>query len=372
MRRLLGSLHGTVPFREYCASRGIPLRGRTTSPLRVNLRSWSAALAALPGERRAAVELELTEVAEMAGPDATAHLIAAAGPDHPPPPDVPAGAPLALWFLLHQADLFHEVFLHHEAWEARFCRTARAPPGLRPDDLPRRAAALARELGAVFGAGTPAGRFCAVDACRLDGAYSFTARVADRPRHVEGFTGDGRLTVRRLRPALTVLLAYDPRDGTVFLTAPLRAAGDAPALFRCFGRAVLGRPVAAAGDAFDLDRLKLPFRPLPDADDMELVRVKALLLRYPARLARRQVKLETAASDSPTAIEELLDRHVRAGDVPLDDLRVAYAELQVRLRTRRGGRTHLVRLWPDRCDLDHAPLGRRLRACLYRWGLARG
>ena len=117
---------------------------------------------------------------------------------------------------------------------------------------------------------------------------------------------------------------------------------------------------------FDLDRLKQPFVPLPDAQDMQGVRLKSLHLRYPDRQARRFLKLETLAGDEPDAIAQMLRCH--AGDGLLD-LRVCHAEIQVSLLTDGRARSHTIELWPDRCTLPETELGERLRACLKRWGL---
>ena len=100
---------------------------------------------------------------------------------------------------------------------------------------------------------------------------------------------------------------------------------------------------------------------------MEMIRVKALHLRYPSRSGRRQLKLETHSSDEPSAIDHLLHSHV--GDGALAFLRVTHAELQVRLRVEGGSRNHVIRLWPDRSNLGPTPLGNRFRSCLRRWGL---
>ena len=102
---------------------------------------------------------------------------------------------------------------------------------------------------------------------------------------------------------------------------------------------------------------------------MEAVRLKALHLRYPPHLARRRLCFETADGDEPTAVAELIDRHV--GPELLANLTVSHAELQVRLRAGDRIRRYVVRLWPDRCNLNHTPFGDRMRECLRRWGLTR-
>jgi hypothetical protein len=167
---------------------------------------------------------------------------------------------------------------------------------------------------------------------------------------------------------VAVTFAYNPADGSVLLNSPLRAADRVAGLFRCFGQAVLGGEVATGGEAYDLDRLKGTCSLPPDAPDMETARVRALHLRYPARLGRRLLKLETLAGDTPTAIGQLLRAH--AGDA--EDLTVTHAELQVRLLVAGRPRNVPVRLWRDRSSLGRTPLGERLRRCLLRWGLCRG
>src|SRR5947209_4361015 len=101
---------------------------------------------------------------------------------------------------------------------------------------------------------------------------------------------------------------------------------------------------------------------------MEQIRLKALHLQYPAHAGRRQVKLETLASDEGSAVEQLLRSHLRGG--VLEQLRVCHAELQVRLRVAGQSKNYLIRLWPDRCNLGQSPLGDRFRACLQHWGLS--
>jgi hypothetical protein len=262
--------------------------------------------------------------------------------------------------------LFRDAFLQHEASEAHAWRTARARPGIAVDDVAARAKALGNAVGDFFRSHAGTGRFCAVEAHALPEVVCFAARVADRVQLVEGFTEDGRPALQRVRSSLAVLFAYCLGDGSVRLKAPVRADDRARELFQRFGQAVLREPVTGFGPVFDLDRLKRPVLLLPDADDMEDVRVKALHLRYPARSGRRSLRLETLPRDAPEAMDELLRSHV--GEKAAE-FAVCYAEIQVRLRTGDRARCHLIRLWPDRCNLDHTPLGARLRRCLARWGI---
>jgi hypothetical protein len=161
-------------------------------------------------------------------------------------------------------------------------------------------------------------------------------------------------------------LVYYQRDGTVLLRSPLQAADRVRDLLDCLGRTVLGSPLESVGPGFTLDRLKEAFQPLPDADDLEMVRVKTLHLRYPGRSGRRELRLQTLTSDGPRAVQELLRAH--AGGA-IDELRVSHAVLQVRLRLEGCSKTHLVRLWPDRCDAGEGPFRTRILASLRSWGL---
>lgn len=367
-RRLLRTLYGTGPFIDYCGARSIPfIQTAEGAMTEEHARAWDAALAALPGDRLAVVELELAKMNELSGRDGTAHLLAAAQGGMLPPESVPAGAPLAMWFLLHRPDLFHEVFARHEIREVRCWRDATTRPGLAPD--PREAtAALVAAVKEMFQMREGTGRFCAADHCRLGDSYCYAVHIADRMRLVEAFDDDGRPAAVRVRPAVPLLFVYRPRDGAVMLKSGLRSPDRVRELLAGFGRAVLGAAVEYRGTAFDLDRLKAPFRPQPDAPDMEAVRVKTLHFSYPERWGRRRVKLETLAADATSAIEELVATHAGEPEL-LDRLRVCHAELQVRLDAGGRRRTHVIRLWPDRSNLGETPLGVRLRACLVRWGI---
>jgi len=367
--RFLQSVYGTESFADYCRSRRIPFKQRQdTLPGPGDARRWAAVLAQLPHEQHAQVELELATVNEMALPAATARLLEVAGEAEVPEDAIPGGAPLALWFLVHRAALFKEVFLHHEIEEVDSWRTGQAPRGLTLSDLDDRAAILAEALPAFFRIRTGKQPFCTVEAHRLSQRVCVVAQVADRLQFLDAFTEEGRPIRHRLRPARHLLFVYEPSDGTVLVTSPLRSRERIASLLRCFGQAVLRAEVTFGKPAFALDALKWPFHPLPDASDMEMVRVKALHLRYPARDGRRQLKLETLASDAPSAIDALLSSHVAAA--ARRQLQVAHAELQVRLRTARGSRSYAIRLWHNRCNLSQGPLGDRFRSCLQRWGLA--
>src|SRR5206468_662878 len=116
----------------------------------------------------------------------------------------------------------------------------------------------------------------------------------------------------------------------------------------------LGSPATCADASFDLERLKEPLPLSPDAEDMEMARVKALHFGDPERAGGAVLRLETRSSDRPSAMGDLLRSHLRSEALP--DLRVIHAELQVRLRTDVGSVNSFIRLWKNRCNLGPTPL----------------
>ena len=118
---------------------------------------------------------------------------------------------------------------------------------------------------------------------------------------------------------------------------------------------------------FDLDRLKEPFHP-PLTEGVNGARVKALELAYPASEGRRRIRLETNAADEPEAIQELLKHHFGQGSL-LSCVCVSYAELQVKLALRGRTKNHVIRLWPNRSNLNQSKTAETLRRCLHSWHL---
>ncbi len=365
----LSRVYGTVPFLDYCRVQGIPYGQDLGSHLpAAGLERWTSALAEMSREQHARVELDLAKVNELAGPEGNAHLLQASGSEPLPPDTVPGGEAVALWFLLQRPDVFHDVFLRHGSREGACWRTVHVRKGLGLRHPDARARALGNELRAFFGRGGAGIPCCAVEAHRLAGAFYFTAQVSDRPQFYQVFTDEGRVETQRLRRALSVAFAYYPACGTALLESPMPPGERAEDLLRRVTMAVLGFAPPAQESPYHLDPLKEQFRPLPDSDDMESVRVKSIHLRYPARTGRRRLEFATLSSDGPFAIEQMLRAHLP--DEDFTDLRVTYAELQIRLRDGGGTRDHVVRLWPDRSNLGPTPLGDRFRTCLGRWGLA--
>jgi hypothetical protein len=372
-RQLLRRLHGTEPFAEYCASRGLRFESQPNRATeRERVARWQAVLSKLPESEQARVELELRKVNALANTDATSRLVAAAGGSDLPPDTVPGGGPLALWFLLNKPELFEEAFLRQEIAHTGLWRTAYAPAGLAVRDLDGCRQALTDSLREYFRYTDGTGRFTAVDAHTVGRSVCFAAYLSDRLKLLEGFDSEGRRTTRATRPSFPVIFMYDPDDGRLLLRSRLRAPSRVLDLFQRCGEAVLGVEIGARNLApwYRLDVLKRRFDP-PRDELVDQVRVKSLTLVYPGRDGRRRVRLEALSGDAPSAILELLERHGGGPDT-LDRLVVLAAELQVKLRVDGRLQSHLIRLSHDSCNLDQTPVGRHLHACLKRWGIAHG
>jgi hypothetical protein len=145
--RFLRAVHGTDVFLAYCRDRDLLI---PISPSDLAAGHWAAALSALPDDRRGRIASELAAVYELGAREGIAHLLEADGGAGPAPDTIPDGIPLALWFLLHRADYFWEVFFHHEPREADPRYVGRAVPGLSVPDLQERTKPLAAALGAFF------------------------------------------------------------------------------------------------------------------------------------------------------------------------------------------------------------------------------
>ena len=361
--RFLRSVYGTEPFIAYCRERRIAFEQSPTLPLQKE--------DARAGPRRspncpvsaARVELELATVNEMAGGDAIAHLLEAAEGKDLPPDAVPSGAPVALWFFLHHPALFREVFLHHEIEEVDSWRTAQAAVGLDVSDLSARTTGLAEGL-VIFPPARGERFVLHREAHRLQTSCCFIGQVADRLQFLDAFTDRGQATTQRVRPAQMVFFVYYPEDGTVLLKSPLRSRADDQALRSLrHGGPRVRRPLRRRCFPPGAPQGAVP--PAPGREDMEMVRVKALHLRYPPARAcgssswRRSPV--TSRRHRPPA--PLAHRARRPRPAP-----VAHAELQVRLRTEGQSKSYAIRLWPNRCNISQTPLGDRFRSCLKRWG----
>jgi hypothetical protein len=366
-RRFVQGIWATAPMRDYCVRHRLPYLPKGSGPpTRADEWAGLAAFYALPAVTRDALEAEARRANELATPAGNAFLLEAGGDGPRPPPDVPAGEAVALWYLVHRPDLFAAAFARFRSVAAGTWRVGTAPAGLKMTGLERRAAALAAALHAAH-PDVPPDAPPAVHAYPAPHGWVFEAEVCGRPHRLTGFSERGTPVVVDARPASAVVFTYDPADGSVRLYSRLRSRSRADALFAAFGTSVLRSPVTPAERAYALDRLKAALPLPPDAPDMTGVRVKALTLAYPPDRGGRRLALDTPPGDRPEAVYDLLREHVDG--LVLDELGVTHAELEVELRDGPARRRVPVLLWPDGCSLGPDAAGRRLLRCLSAWGL---
>jgi hypothetical protein len=368
----LRRVYGTRPFIEYCLSRGIDFpQGSPDRPRRFrtrDVRRWATAFDRLAADEQERVLVDLWKINDLAHVGKGFEIVSVAQ-GRLPPPDVPAGAPLLLYYLVQHREFFETFFFHHRIGVTG-CWKITAGPVAAGGPIETRKDALRAAIQAFFTANEGTEGYCHIDVQAGAGAYRFDVYVAERLQLLEEFTGNGKHTIRRTRPAFAMVFLYRPADGTLSLKTRHTTREDILELFQLFGRVVLGveLPDDCLRDLFQLDVLKEGHDLLPDDVDMVSARVKALDLEYSAARGLRKVKFDTLATDAPDAMNALLAAHV-PGPALLASLRVIRAELQVRMREKGATRNVYVELHRNRCSLDQSPLGDRLRRCLGRWGL---
>lgn len=344
LARFLRAVRQGNQLARYCQSRRVPPPPPgACSPDAA--RAWAEKLGALDREDRDRMGREVDAVGELSSPCASAHLHAAGGGGQVPPH---AGSPAldALWFLLHRPAVFWGVFSRHLRSRHEVWLAARAAPGLFQGC--GEPGAGGHPVGAVAG-GSGAGA-----------APPETHRLPQGLAFVWASVSPG---AGGARPGAQ--LCYYPADGMVLFRGTPAAGQRHQSLFHVLAASVLDGRIDTERPVFALDRLLQPFRPPPDNADMERVCVRSLELRYPERAGRRSIRLQAAGSDAPCAMEHLLAEH--AGTAR--GLRVAFAELHIRLSGGGVRKDYPVRLWPDRCDVGRGPVGDRFLACLRHWGL---
>ena len=362
--RFLDCVAGSAVFRAYCRRCQIPRSfSLGACPVGEAAARWIEALSSLPEARRLQISREQAAVYELDSGRGVMHLLAAGGAVDLPPADIPDGGPLALWFLLRDPELFWEVFYQHRHPEPDVWHAGRVTAGLQMTNSA--VSALAGPLEAFFRRQRVLCGAHTVATHRLSSGVCFVARGAGRPGSIDSAPVDRRFR-RPVHPSPSVQIAYYPDDGTILVKASPGPPDTARSLLDGFARNTLGLASGNIDPAFAIDRLRYPFRPLPD-DEVEMACVRTLHLRHPARAAGRSLILQSQTSDAPSAVDEMLARYV--GPAELVELQVSHAELHVRLRVAGRPKDHLVRLWPDRCDVGTGASGDRILRSLRRWGL---
>ncbi len=285
----------------------------------------------------------------------------------------------AFWVMLEHPRVFHVAtnLNHADRLHRRYWRTRNDLPKREPDDSEPSLRALGTALSAYY-AQEGRGADCDVECyLRAGRKHYYFAYPADYASTFTGYVGS-RLVRRAQQPAFEVVFVYDPVEGTL----DLHAHGGkkvATQLQTIFSRVILGEdlgPEDRVVTPFELNGLKdrnFPF-PTDPEDGIEEVRVKALRLSVMGRHDRGRLTFEVDARRGTKALYDLLEKSLNQQRVPLSNVNVTLATIQMVL-TRPDNKTKTLTFnvsFPESCNLPRDnPEGMKAREYLRRWGIAR-
>lgn len=328
---------------------------------------------ALPEDARLATEGEFRAVADLA----TRHGLAVL--------EVEArvhGVDLASSLPAH-ASPWHRVFhvcVHHpvvfaaarealriERLHRRHVRTRMGFERQIPDSSPLKCDELRDALVAYFRRKIDAPDLhCVVHSYRVGERFRFVAYPEDLCRSYLAYA-QGELRPQCRRPVVEVVFTYDPVAGSV----EIYARGDRRRhedLAQLFSRVVLGKdlpPESKAPARYRLNVLKrrgISF-PTDVADQVREVRVKALRLGV---LGGGKFTVDAGPLRDRVNVYDVMDRSLLGEQLPLVNVDVQVATLQMVFAWTEGPRTLTFDVRPDQCNLGEAPEERVARKCLER------
>ncbi len=363
-------------LRTYFARRGeltdFPWRRFTLGNCDPAFEAWCA----LPEGSREESESELRAVAELGTREGLALLVEQArlrGIDITRDIDRLSGLwHRAFWVFVVHPDVFDAARqLHHvDHLHGRYWRTRGGLVTRLPDESSATRSALGEALSAYFRERQGGGEYCDVHCYHRAGKHWFLAYPQDVPESVLGYE-EGALRSRSQRPVFEVVYAFDPAAGTL----DLHARGDRRMhedLQKIYSRVVLGAdlpPETLPPSPYRIDRLKrrgFPF-PVDPADQIQEVRVKALRLRI---LGGGRLTFDAGPIRQRTDVYDLMERTLDGERLPLSNVDVDVATLQLVFAWAKGPRTLTFNLRADSCNLRDAPEHLVARRCLRRWEFA--
>lgn len=337
--------------------------------------AWSA----LPERSRNETESELRAIAELGTREGLPILIEQArllGIDLAAELDPRAG----LWeqslrtFLKYRRAFDAARQVHRvEHLHGRYWRTRAGLPRTTPETTPAIRSALEESLSAYFyGKDRRPEDQCAVHFLRRAEKVCYVGYPQDAAESVLGYEG-GQLRARSQRFVREVVFAYDPVAGTL----DTHAHGDQrrhDELQQIFSRVVLGQELPPDGSSpqpYRPNVLKTRgFRfPTESEDQVREVRVKALRLEV---LGHRGSTLDFDAGPLRyrNDVYDLVEPSLRGHNMPLANVNVHVATIQMVFAWPKGPRTLTFDVWPDSCNLRDAPEHLVARRCLRRWEIA--
>lgn len=284
----------------------------------------------------------------------------------------------AFWTFLNEPDCFRTAGCFHEmdrlgGWRRRFL-------GRRLEAKSEQASlyAFEQELQLIYRR-QGRGRFCHVDYYLRQNPerHCYFAYPEDYANTDIGYDEHGQFQQRARRSAMEIIFVYRPDDGMLELRGKGKSKQIAE-LQRIFGEHILELdelPDERERPPFDLDVLKddrFPFYTDPQ-DRITAVHVRQLRLRLPGPLKRQITLSAEASSYAPQALHDLLHEAINKSRMPLAQLRVAQAKLQLVFAPEHGERPKTLTFevaHPDRCTLKDDPHDQVAKKYLQRWGIA--
>lgn len=275
----------------------------------------------------------------------------------------------ALWVFLEHRDVFAAArqSLRIERLNRRHVRTRGGLPRLAPD-LSREVCGNLRDaLVAYFRRkieGTSEN--CVVHAYRSEERFRFVAYPEDLCDSFLAYR-QGELRAENRRPVLEVVFTYDALAGTV----EIFARGDRrrhEELAQIFSRVVLGADLAPEAKPPARYRLNVLKRrgiafPTDVSDHVREVRVKALRLGV---LGGGRLTVDAGPMRDHVSVYDVMDRSLHSERLPLSNIDVEVATLQMVFSWVEGPRTLTFDVRPDHCNLGEAPEEQVARRCLHR------
>lgn len=187
---------------------------------------------------------------------------------------------------------------------------------------------------------------------------------------------EGKLESVPRKPAFEVIFVYKPESGRLETNAKGKQ-DDVKKLQEAFCKTILDlkEMPEEQGTVYDLVPLKdKNFRFVTDPkDNIEKVAIKMLQLRLKG-VEKQRITYEAYSTLTEQPVYALMDKALDEENVPLDELDVTKAKIQVVFAPvdgRRGKTVSFELGWPNRCTLKDDPLHQVVKRYLREWGLER-
>lgn len=339
------------------------------------------ALEALPEKDRTEIEADFQQIYEMSGEKGEQLILEEASFYHN----------LDLSDDFEQMENYYErtmwVFLNHPqifkvasdfdymdrvgGWKRRYVGEG-LQPAIEEDDLGN----LAKEMSKFYKK-QGRGRHCTVDNYLRDKPerHCYFVYPEDYATTDIGYDDEGKFVHWPKRPAFEVIFVYKPENGDLEVCAK-GGQKVVERLQRIFSQTILSLDSLPdeTGRRFNLSKLKdknLAFDTDPD-DCIEKVTIKLLRLDLPKS---RKITFEASSTREEQPTHSLIEKALNKNNIPLDEVVVSRAKLQIKFRSKDGkrGKTLTFEISiPDRWTLKDDKVDQIVKKYIEKWGLVGG